>query len=172
MIKDKVRAALNEQIKFEFESAYLYLAMAAFFQEKNLDGMAQWMRVQSMEEMTHAMKFYNHIIEREGHVELLPLGIKKTEWSTPEEAFQDAFQHEQFISSRINGLLKLAREENDYSAEPLLQWFVNEQIEEEASTSRVAALLKQVGSDSSALFMLDRDLGTRTFTMPTEEQSA
>jgi ferritin len=132
--------------------------------------MAQWMHAQTLEELTHAQKFYDHIVDRDGRVALLPLNIKKTEWSSPLEAFQDAYKHEQFITGKINDLVKLAREEKDFAADAMLQWFVDEQVEEEASTSKVVQDLKLVGDNGHGLLMLDRELGARTFTMqPAQE---
>jgi ferritin len=167
MIGQKMRDAMNEQIKYELESAYLYMSMMAWFKDHNFDGMANWMAAQTMEEIAHAMKFFHHIIEREGKVELLPLGIKKTEWSSPAEAFKDAYEHEQFVTSRINELTRVAYEENDHAAKPMLQWFIDEQVEEEASTSKVAHEIGMVGKDGTGLLMLDRELATRQFTLPT-----
>ncbi len=167
MISQKMRDAMNEQIKYELESAYLYLSMMAWFKANNLDGMATWMQAQSQEEVMHAMKFFHHIIDRDGKVELLPMGIKKTEWSSAAEAFQDAYEHEQFVTSRINELTKIAYDENDHAAKTLLQWFIDEQVEEEASTAKVAKDMEIVGKDGTGLLMLDRELGARMFTLPT-----
>jgi ferritin len=161
MISEKVRQAFNEQIKNELESAYIYLAMAAYFRFAGLDGMAQWMRVQTREEVEHAVKFFDHIAEREGRVELQPLKPLKTEWSSPLEAFRDAYKHEQFITGKINDLVKLARQEGDEPAGILLQWFVKEQVEEEASTSRIVQMLERVGDSGPGLLMMDGQLGKR-----------
>jgi ferritin len=166
MISKKMQDAMNEQIKHELESAYLYLSMAAYFHSAGLDGMAQWMRVQTQEEMVHAMKFFDHIRDRDGRVELLALTQPKKEWASPLAAFQDAYEHEKFVTSRINDLVKTATEESDYASSELLQWFTTEQIEEEASTSRVAQALERIGDSGSGLIMLDRELSKRTFTMP------
>jgi ferritin len=166
MIKDKIREAFNQQIKEELESAYVYMSMAAWFHSQGLDGMAQWMKSQTVEEITHAMKFFDHITERDGRVEMLPLGIKKTEWSSPLEAFQDAYKHEQHITGKINELVGLANQENDYAANAMLQWFVTEQVEEEASTSKVVHELEMVGGKGNGLLMLDRELGRRAIKYP------
>jgi ferritin len=130
------------------------------------------MRAQTQEEMVHAMKFFDHIKDRDGRVELLDLTQLETEWNSPLAAFQAAYEHEQFITGKINDLVKLAAEENDYAANALLQWFVTEQVEEEASTSKVAQMLERIGDSGNGLIMLDRELGTRTFTLPaaTEEE--
>jgi len=160
MISKKMQDAMNEQIKYELESAYLYLSMAAYFHSLGLDGMAQWMRVQTQEEMVHAMKFFDHIKDRGGRVELLPLAQPKREWSSPLVAFQEAYKHEQFITSKINDLVKIAKEEPDNPANVLLHWFITEQVEEEASTSRVAQALERIGDSGQGLIMLDRELST------------
>lgn len=170
MIGKKMQEAMNEQIKHELESAYLYLSMVAYFHSEGLDGMAQWMRAQTQEELVHAMKFFDYIRDRDGRVELLPLAQPKREWTSPLEAFQEAYQHEQFISSKIDGLVKLAAAEGDHPASILLQWFVTEQVEEEASTSKVAQMLERIGDSGHGLVMLDRELGTRSFTASTTEE--
>ena len=163
MIGDKLLQAMNDQIKNELESYYIYHSMAAYFHSISLDGMGHWMRCQSHEELTHAMKFFDHIIDRGGRVTLQDLKQIKTEWSSPAEAFKDAFQHEQFISGKINDLMAIAREEKEFSSEPLLDWFINEQVEEEASTSKIADEIEMAGDEKSALLMLDRELGNRPF---------
>ena len=163
MIGERVNKAFNDQIKNELESYYIYHSMAAYFHSINLDGMGHWMRCQAHEEMIHAMKFFDHVIDRGGKVVLQDLKQIKTEWSSPAEAFNDAYQHEQFITGKINDLTTIAREEKDYASEPLLAWFSDEQIEEEATSGKIADELEMVGSDKSALLMLDRELGGRAF---------
>lgn len=152
---------MNEQIKHEVESMYLYLAMAANFHESNFDGMAKWMRAQAAEEMAHGMRFYNHILEREGHVDLMPIEISKKKWTSPLEAFKDAYKHEQFITSKIHGLAKTAQEENDFPAASMLQWFIDEQVEEESTALKVVQKLERIGDFGYGLQMLDTELGTR-----------
>jgi ferritin len=163
MIGEPLEAAMNDQIKNELESYYIYLSMAAYFHSVSLDGMANWMRAQAHEEMIHAMKFFDHINDRGGTVKLQDLAQLKSEWTSPLEAFQDAYQHEQFITGKINDLTTLAREERDYASEPLLAWFSDEQVEEEATASKIVDELEMAGSDKSALLMLDRELGQRAF---------
>ena len=163
MIPESVRNLMNEQIKNELESAYIYHSMVAYFHSLSLDGMAHWMRCQIHEETIHAMKFFDHIIDRGGQVKLLDLKQLKATWTSPLEAWQDAYEHEQFITNKINSIMKAAREANDYAAEPLLSWFVDEQIEEEASTSKVCEQLKLIGDSKQGLIMLDKELGTRAF---------
>jgi len=163
MITKKLNDAMNEQIKNELESYYIYLSMAAYFHSKGLDGMGHYMRVQAHEEMTHAMKFLNHLLDRGGKVVLKDLKQLKTEWKSPLEAFQDAYDHEKFISQKINELMAVAREEKEFASEPLLGWFTNEQVEEEANASKISEQLDMVGADKSGLLMLDRELGARAY---------
>jgi ferritin len=163
MIAERLNTAINDQIKHELESYYIYLSMAAYFHAMSLDGMGHWMRCQAHEETIHAMKFFEHLIDRDGKVVLQDLKQLKTEWGSPLEAFQDAFEHEKFISGKINDLITVARDEKEYASEPLLAWFSDEQIEEEASTGKIADELEMVGEDKSALLMLDRELGARAY---------
>ena len=163
MIPDKLAQAINEQIKNEMESAYIYLSMAAYFHSLSLDGMAHWMRAQAHEETIHAMKFMDHLIDRGAPVALLDLSILKAQWPSPAEAWKDAYAHEQFITSKINDLTTIAREVRDYQSEPLLAWFTEEQIEEEATSSKIAGEMEMVEGSKSALLMLDRELGSRAF---------
>lgn len=161
MMNPKMQNAMNEQIKHELESAYLYLSMSAYFNSEGWDGMGQWMRVQAQEELEHAMKFFDHIKERDGKVALQALAQPQEKWSSLLDAFQAAYKHEQFITSKIHELVKLANELSDYAAQSLLQWFVDEQVEEEASTSKVVQLLERVGDSGNGLVMLDHELGKR-----------
>ena len=168
MIGKKMQDAINEQIKEELGSAYIYLSMAAYFHSEGLDGMAHWMRAQTQEEMVHAMKFYDHLVERDGVIELLEIEKPQKVWKSPLDVFQTAYKHEQYITGRINDLVQLAAKENDNAAAIMLQWFVTEQVEEEASTSKVAQDLKVAGDSGQAILMLDRELATRPqlFTLP------
>ena len=163
MIPERVNEAINAQIKNELESYYIYLSMAAYFHSVSLDGMAHWMRCQAHEEMIHVMKFMDHIIDRGGKVTLMDLKQLKTSWSSPLEAWEDARKHEQFISSKINELTTIAREERDYPFEPLLAWFSSEQIEEEATSSKIANEVAMVGEVKTGLILLDRELSSRAF---------
>ncbi len=163
MIGEKTRSAMNAQIKNEMESFYIYLSMSAYFSEQNLDGMAHWMRTQAHEEMIHAMKFYDHILDRGGQVFLMDLKQIKAKWESPLEAWQDTLEHEKFITGKINNLMKIAREENDYASEPMLIWFINEQIEEEKNAEKILREMEMVGASKEGLIMLDRELATRAF---------
>lgn len=158
--------ALNDQVNAELYSSYLYLSMAAYFNEVNLTGFARWMEVQALEELTHAMKFYRFINERGGRVVLAAIKNPKTAWSSPLEAFEDAFKHEQMVTGLINDLVDLAIAEKDHASNHFLQWFVAEQVEEEASANEIVQKIKLMGEAQGGLFMLDRELGQRTFTLP------
>jgi ferritin len=161
MISEKMQKAINEQIQAEMGSSYLYLSMAACFHSVTMDGMAQWMHVQTREENGHAMKFFKYLIERGGNVELLALEKPKMVWASPLEAFKDAYAHEQYITGRINNLVKLAMDEGDTATVFFLQWFVTEQVEEEANTSKIVKMLEMIGDSKNGLFMLDHNLGKR-----------
>jgi ferritin len=163
MIGKKLNDAMNEQIKNELESYYIYLSMAAWLHSKALDGMGHWMRVQAHEEMLHAMKFFNHLIDRGGKVALKDLKQLKVQWKSPLEVFQDALEHEKFISKKINDLMSIARQEKEFASEPLLAWFTNEQIEEESNATKITEQLEMVGADKSGLLMLDRELAARVY---------
>ncbi|HOW56513.1 MAG TPA: ferritin [Smithellaceae bacterium] len=164
MMGEKIKKHMNEQIKYELESFYIYLSMVAYFHLQNLDGMAHWLRCQAHEEMIHAMKFFDHIIDRDATVTLLDVKQLKTTWNNLLEPWQDAYEHEKFITGKINYLTKISREENDYTSEPLLAWFLNEQIEEEKNTGKIARELAMVESSPEGILLLDRELATRLFT--------
>ncbi|MEE8451178.1 MAG: ferritin [Thermoguttaceae bacterium] len=161
MLSPKIQDALNSQLNAEFFSSYLYLSMAAHFERSSLPGMATWMRFQAQEELGHALKFLNFINDRNGCVLLAEIEGPRTEWSSSLEAFEEAYAHEQKISGLINDLANLAREERDHATETFLQWFITEQVEEEASVSTVVDQLKLVGDNGVALFMVDGQLGQR-----------
>ncbi len=162
MIKQSIRDAMNEQINAEMYSAYLYFAMAAHFEDQNLDGFAQWMKVQAQEEMAHALKFYSEIFERGGRVVLEAIEKPPAEWESPLAAFEAAYAHEQKVTGLINDIVGLARTEKDYAAEAFLQWFVTEQVEEEATAKGIVDKLAMIGDHPQGLFMMDRELGQRT----------
>lgn len=161
MIGKRIQDAMNDQIKHETFSAYLYFSMAAYFHSQALDGMAQWMKAQAQEEFGHALRFFNHINDRGGRIELQALDKPQTEWESPIAAFTAALGHEEFITGKINDLAKLADEENDRAAGIMLQWFVTEQVEEEDTVSAVIAMLKLIGDSGHGLLMADRELGER-----------
>lgn len=161
MLSPKIQEALNSQLNTEFFSSYVYLSMAAHFERKSLPGMATWMRFQAQEELGHALKFLGFINERNGHVLLAKVEAPKAEWDSALEAFENSYAHEQKVSGLINDLVNLAREEKDYATETFLQWFITEQVEEEASVLTVVDQLKLVGDNGVALFMMDGQLAQR-----------
>jgi ferritin len=161
-----MQEALNGQLNAELYSSYLYLSMSAHFQSLNLAGFANWMRVQAQEEMVHAMKFYDFINGRGGRVTLAAVEGPPTEWESPLAAFEAALRHEQKVTGLINALVSLAAGEQDYATNIFLQWFVTEQVEEEALAGDVVQELKLVGPEGSGLLPIDRELATRVFTMP------
>jgi ferritin len=161
MLSKKMEDALNKQINAELYSAYLYLSMATDFEAKNLDGFAQWMKVQTQEEMRHAMKIYSYVNEQQGKVKLEAIDGPQTEWKSPLEMFEAAYKHEQHVTGLINNLVTLANKEKDNATSIFLQWFVTEQIEEENSTSTIVEKLKMIGDKPQGLFMLDHALAQR-----------
>jgi ferritin len=160
-LSKKMQDALNEQIKEEMASAYIYLSMAAYCESINLSGFARWMQAQSNEELAHAMKFYGYINERGGRVVFEALGQPPVEFAGPVDVFEKTLAHEQYITGRIHKLYAMATEEKDYASLGLLQWFVNEQVEEESTAGEILEMLKMIGDKGQALFMLDRHLGSR-----------
>ncbi len=157
----KIEQAFNDHLNAEFYSSYLYLAMANCFTAKNLDGMASWMRVQAEEERAHGMKFLDFIHARNGRVALKQIGQPPLEWATPLEAFQQAYEHECEISRKIDALVDLATKEGDHAAINFLQWFVSEQVEEEASASGIVDKLKMIGDHPMGILTMDGRLGQR-----------
>jgi ferritin len=155
----------NQQTNAEFYSAYLYLQMAAWFEEHNLPGFANWMRVQRLEEQVHGMMFFDHLAERGGHVELKAIDAPPADWKSPLAIFEAAYEHEQKVTGMINDLVNSAAAEKDHASGIFLQWFVTEQVEEEASALAIVEKLKLVG-DGGGLFMLDRELAARVFNPP------
>ena len=161
MITQRIQDVMNEQIKHETFSAYLYFSMAAYFHSKSLNGMAQWMKAQAQEEFAHALRFFNHINDRGGRIEFQALEKPQADWDSPIAAFKAALQHEVFITGKINDLAKLADDENDRAAGIMLQWFVTEQVEEEDTVSTVIDMLELIGDFGHGLLMADRELGAR-----------
>jgi len=161
MINKKIQDAINKQIQVEISSAYIYLGMAAHFEAETLKGMAGWMKKQSSEEMAHAMKFYDFVLERGGKVELLNIEKAKTTFKSVKEVFEETLQHERYVTASINALLELARQEKDYPFESMLKWFVDEQVEEESTVEEILAKIDLLGDKSAHLYMLDKELGAR-----------
>jgi ferritin len=168
MLTKKLESAINDQIQRELASAYIYLSMAAYFEANTLPGFANWMRIQFHEEQFHAFKFFDFVFDRGGVVELQPIEGPQVKFSSPTEVFEKTLAHEQLVTKHINDLYALAIEEKDYPSQVLLQWFIDEQVEEEKNASDILDMLKMVEGNSHALLMLDRELGARV--LPPEAQ--
>ncbi len=168
MLSDKMLDMLNTQLNKELYSAYLYLSMSAYSTYIGLKGFANWFMVQYQEEMFHAMKIYDYINAQGGQVKLKAIDQPPGEFESPLDMFEKTLAHEQFITRSINELVELAIAEKDHATSIFLQWFVTEQIEEEANDNEIIARLKLIGKDGNGLIMLDRELATRVFTPPKE----
>jgi len=162
MIKKSIEQAINEQIIREMYSSNLYLSMAAYFSSINLKGFANWMHVQAEEEMMHALKFFDYLLDRGGKVSLGKIEAPKVDWNSPLEAFEDAYHHEQLVTGWINDLADLAFTEKDHATSSMLQWFIDEQVEEESTASEIVEILKLIGDSKGGLFFLDNELKQRT----------
>jgi ferritin len=162
MIGKAMQDAMNEQINKELFSSYLYLSMAAYFENKNLVGFAHWMRIQEAEEREHAMKFYDFVLERGGQVILKSIDAPGTTWNSNLELFKEVAQHEANVTASINALYELALAEKDYPAQVMLQWFINEQVEEEKNAAEIVANLELIEERGTAVLMLDHNLAKRS----------
>ena len=162
MISNTMQDAINSQINKELFSSYLYLSMSAHFDANGLSGFAQWLRLQADEEREHAMKFVEHLADRGGKVKLLAIAAPKTEWASSLEAVQEVLAHEQMITASIHSLYEAALVEKDYPAQVLLQWFINEQLEEEKNASDILEQMKRIEAHDTAILMLDHRLGKRS----------
>jgi ferritin len=161
MLSKVVQDTINDQIKNELYSAYLYLSMSAYFEATNLRGCAHWMRVQSQEEVSHAMKFFEFVFDRGGRVMLQAIDQPPVDFKSPLDIFQQSLQHEQKVTAMINHIYELAVKENDYATQTFVQWFITEQVEEEKNAGQIVDQLKAIGDQPAALFMLDGYLGKR-----------
>jgi len=161
MISKTMEAALSRQVNREFYSAFLYLGMSSYFESLSMKGFAKWMRIQAREEQVHAMKIFDHIIARGGKVALGDIEAPKGKWASPGKVFEETYAHEQKVTGMINGLVDLARKENDHATFEMLQWFVKEQVEEEEQASYILSQIKILGDIVGHLFWLDHQLGKR-----------
>jgi len=166
MMNKKIKKALNNQINSEFYASYLYLSMCAWFESKSLTGFASWMRVQVQEEIFHAMKIFNYIHDRNGEVVLEAIAKPELGWDSPLAVIESALKHEQKVTGMINDLVTCAIEEHDHAANQFLQWYVAEQVEEEANFGAVYDRLKLAGGDSAGLFAIDLEMAKRVFVPP------
>ncbi|WP_448384178.1 ferritin [Desulfosoma sp.] len=166
MLSEKMAKALNDQINAELYSSYLYFAMAAYCRDVGLNGCARWMEAQALEELSHAVKFYHFVAERGGRVVLSAIEAPPTTWASPLAVFEDVAKHENKVTGLIHHLVDVAIAEKDHATNNFLQWFVAEQVEEEASVGEIVQQMKLMGEAQGGLFMLDRELGQRVFTLP------
>lgn len=160
-LKKSVEIAINKQINAEVFSEYLYLSMSAYFERKNLKGMAGWMRAQAQEEHKHAMKFFDYVNDRGGTVVLEQIDKPKATFTSPLNAFQEAYNHELKVTELINNIMDIAKKESDHATQSFLQWYVDEQVEEESTADEVVQNLKLVKEDASGLFIIDQKLAAR-----------
>ena len=161
MIGKAMQDAINEQINKELYSSYLYLSMAAYFEDKNLPGFAKWMHTQEGEEREHAMKLYEFLVDRGGRVALKPIAAPESDWKSPLEVFKQVAAHEAAVTASIHSLYEAAVKEKDYPAQAMLQWFITEQVEEEKNAAQVISQLELVEARGTAVLMLDHQLGKR-----------
>jgi len=171
MLSQKMQDALNEQFNAEYYSSYLYLSMAAHCEDANLQGFANWFRIQTQEEMAHALKFFDFIAERSGRIQLTAIEGPPVEWDSPVAIFEATLEHEQHVTGLINKLVDLALAESDHATNAFLQWFVSEQVEEEATADGILQKLKLLADTPGGLFLLDQELATRVFTPPAAAQT-
>ncbi len=165
-MKQEMETAFNRQVNAEMYSSYLYLAMESYFQSISLAGFATWMRAQVQEELFHGMKIYDYIHERGGKARLEAIGKPEEKWDTPLLAFESILAHEQHVTGLINNLIDVALEVRDHAAKAFLDWFITEQVEEEATVGQIVDRLRLIGNDASGLFFLDTELAKRVFVMP------
>lgn len=161
--------SLNYQLNRELYSGYLYLAMAAYFEDQDLSGFGNWMRIQAQEELSHGMRIYDYLVRRGGRVLLDEIETPQKEWDSPLAAVEHVYEHEQLVTGLINDLVDLAIELKDHASNNFLQWFVAEQVEEEESSSGLLQKVKITGESGKALYMLDQELAKRVFNPPTNE---
>jgi len=166
MIKQILQDAINEQINKEIFSAYYYLSMVAYLESEDLPGFAQFFRIQVEEEKFHAMKLFDYVNERGGKVILKGINNPKTDFESPLQVFELAYKHEQYVTELINNLMDITIKENDHALRSFLQWFIDEQVEEEATMSKYVNQLERINGNGQGLIMLDRELAQRIFVPP------
>jgi len=169
MLSVKMEEALNNQVNAELYSSYFYLSMSSCCESISLSGCAAWMRAQAQEELYHGMKIYDYINERGGRAIMAAIDQPPTDWDAVQRVFDDVLAHEIKVTGLINDLMNLAIDERDHATSSFLRWFIDEQVEEEASVGAVVDKLKMIGQDGNGLFVLDRELGQRVFTPPVKE---
>ncbi len=164
----KIEAMLNDQMNFELYSSYIYMAMAAYCESIDLTGFSHWFKIQVQEEMYHATKFYNYIFDRGGRAFFTQIDAPEQEWESVKASFENALEHEKLVTGRINDIMTAAIDERDHATTSFLNWFVDEQVEEEASVDEINKKLNLVQNSANGLFMLDKDVGARIFTVPAD----
>lgn len=172
MMNSEVYQVLNEQVNHEFYSANLYLSMSAFFSDLGLLGFANWTRVQYQEESAHAMLVYDFINDRGHKVEIGEIKAPPKTWDSPLNVMEEILKHERFVTGLINNIITVAEQHRDRATMSYMNWFVDEQVEEEANAQDIIAKLKLIGEDKSALYLLDKDLAARVFVQPTIKPQA
>ncbi|MHC1779199.1 MAG: ferritin [Bacteroidales bacterium] len=163
-----VQEILNKQVNAEFWSAYLYLSMSSYFAQRGLPGFANWMRIQFQEETSHALKIFDYVISRGGEMKLEPIAAVETEWKNPMDVFESTYKHECIVTDMISNCYEVAVKEKDHATANMLQWFVNEQAEEEENALAIIDQLKYIGDNGPALLLLDKELATRVFVDATK----
>lgn len=166
MISKRLEEAINAQINAELWSAYLYLSMSAYCQDKGYTGIANWFAIQFKEEQDHAQIFYNYLVSRGGRVLLQPIAAVETEWASPLAAFEATYEHEQKVTSLINNLMQIAVDEKDFASQSRMQWFIDEQVEEEETALDIINKLRMLDGNSYGMYIMDQELATRVYTTP------
>jgi ferritin len=162
MIKENIEKALNQQLNQELYAFYVYLSMSAYFESMNLNGFANWMRFQAEEEKNHGLKFYDYILQANGRIDLKQIDAPKKSWKSVQEVFEDTYNHEKKVTESIYDIVDLSISERDHATHNFLQWFVREQVEEEATALKILEKIKLISDNQGALFILDREMGSRT----------
>lgn len=171
MVSENMEKALNAQLNAEVYSGYLYLSMAAYFEDEDLAGFANWMRVQASEELDHGMKFYDYIIRRGASVTLTAIEAPQTEWDSSLAAFEHVLEHEKMVTGLINNLVNIAIEEKDHATNNFLQWFVEEQVEEEENAMELVGKVKRAQNSVDLMYTLDSELASRVYTPPADKEN-
>ena len=166
MLKKSNETALNQQINAEFHSAYLYLSMSSYCQSIGMAGVANWMKVQYQEELAHATHFFDYVLERGGRVALAPIAEVEVDFRNVQHVFESTLEHEVKVTGLINNLMDIAIQESDHATKNFLQWFVDEQVEEEANVEQILNNLKLINGEGQGLLMMDREMQARVFVDP------
>ena len=172
MLNAEIEEALGKHLNAEIYSSHLYYSMSAYFESLSLGGFARWMRIQALEELSHVQKFFDYVHERGGRLHMQAVDAPPVEWESPLACFKAVYDHEVEVSTLINGLMDLAIAKSDHATVNFLQWFIGEQVEEEASADEVVQKLRLVENTQGGIFLLDQELAKRTYTVPPELAAA